>query len=1218
MKKYVGCITYWKSVFRSVKKKFFSGNKVSSWKATQLAYRWELQEAEHEHDRHGGESTFDFIHGSTAYSLLKLTLFVIFLGIIIGCFGSIFFYTEHILHYYFVELETKWSDGGVYTYFHWLVGATLSAGLVGYITTVFIPECAGTGVDATKICMAVSAPIPARVAFFRTILTSIYIAFGNPLGIEAAILHVSAAIASSLLRIAAQVLPEDFRSDHLPTWVLVGMTTGLSAAFGAPLAGMIYAIEEYMNIRKIGLSTVFIGIASTVGVYVSQGIRAQLDSPLNVTKKELEKNVLRVEFTTGVGSLLSFVMPFLCALLALIMSKITLRLRKFNSTVVYKYIPFRYQGIFSGAIVGLIGIAVFGISGSRGVWGTGDSAYDDLLMLPLCTEEDVGLRRIIIKSAENEELFYLKQTPSTRILGGAPPPSSGDDDHAEDIPFVFPTDGRECQPFSKMLVFVIGKVLAVCVAVSFGGPGGLFFPALLIGGTFGGVVGSLFQMMDPSHALDYHVAIMLGMAGFFAALHRTPLTAILISYQRSGYGRIGLSIGLTYSMITTSVLAHLLAEGMDSTSLVSHMMLQDGIDVMELFKKGLGALEEEDTSDEQKKEEHENNQEKARIGQSKSKKELAEEKEAAVTTMLRPGRIQKGGGPTMRRREMAASSEMGRQQAKQRANRRGTTFLEKIQNISRIETGQTPIQYYSKSNGAENNSNDSPEPTKQEDVNVEAKHTKPDSGVISKKEKSAAVSTIGTSAAHKILLSAAKRALLDQRIADNLWLHLLAKRSNVIGMHEHLRAASVLDMYSTNPSTGKTILAALIINKLPNAVRLLLFRHCDPNYSSVSDDRSPLLLACEYGLNEAATSLIAYGADQSVVDTKTGNRPLHLAAESGNGHLARTLIRCNASLQDQNNNGETPVIVAGRNGHQSVIRILAAESWREQRDGEHYDFIRKYVLLLEFSQSAEKRKTRSASASDDANASQVEVSTEEPSSTGKSSTGKLDIGIPDQKTGIGLLESFDPQASNTLSWGEENKRIVALTEESFTQRLTQNGIDLSQLEDLPVGMLWTLHKSLRALYYVSHNMLCRHLNIIEVKLQVTMHSTRYILMEHQMIGRRYMNMIVSLNDTTAWEKSARACICHNLGVNALWINENLSFVDNDTFTEEISRSNMPQLRTTYHVNSCTFDIIDPKAPGCIDQIFIGLPAMEPFCLDGKIWRWIPYENTDSSFDWGIL
>eukprot|EP00397_Hematodinium_sp_SG-2012_P002303 GEMP01002309.1.p1 GENE.GEMP01002309.1~~GEMP01002309.1.p1 ORF type:complete len:1290 (+),score=190.06 GEMP01002309.1:70-3939(+) len=1228
----------------------------TKWRRMQLAYRWEmdahLSMKGHGHGHGDSSQTFDFLGGVTAWGLVRLLVFVFFLGIVIGTTATGFFYLEHVLHDHYLKLGDKWSKNAEgYTYIHWLMGATISGGLVGFISKMYAPECVGAGVDATKICMAVSAPIPAVVSVLRIIVTSVYVAFGNPLGIEAPTLHVSASLASSLLHGAAKVLPEDFRLEHLPTWVLVGMTTGMAAGFGAPLVGMMYAIEEYMNIRKIGLSVVLIGVASTVGVFFSAQIRRELDAKLNVSN--IKDNVMRVEFNTGYGSMLSFLVAFLCALLSQITSKLTLRLRLFNSTQLANYIKPQYHGLIGGFVVGCIGMAVYRVSGSKGVWGVGVQSYSDLLNLPMCTEEAAGLRRLTIASTPG--IFYLQH--QSRLLD-------------EPQIFIDPMDGQQCIPFSKLVALVVGKLLAVCVAVSVGGPGGLFFPALVIGGTFGGVLGGLFQMLDPSHAMDYHMAIMLGMVGFYSALLRTPMTAILVAYEMSGYGALGLSIGLTYSMIITSVLAHLLAEAMDSTDLVSHMMLQDGIDVKELFKSGLSRFAdvEEEGQDDHKEEDKDGKQhrwQQSPNGPSRggttvlsrraktSIGETAGEGCSGTLASMRSKRNSIAAG-TMCRRTSAERQDALIVEVDTRPPTARGSINDLVKNVGSlganimsrrgrasisVEVNKQNIQLSTKigekTTGQRNTLVDmiqmneqggawQPESSPIEEL---ANQDHPKTDQKTKEDRIAQLETVikqkkkgneadegdnplpqKTSLAHTILLTAAKRALAQQRTADNKCLHILAKRSNVQGMHEHLMGGARVDMNWVNPVTGGTCLIQAIDSGLGNGVRLLLYKRCDPNFVAKKGDMLPILKACKKGVSEAVMSLIAYGADLTVKEEGTGNGCLHLAAASGNENLLRALIRCNASLSETNNIGSTAMIVAARSQHHSMISILTSESWRIQKGGEECDFLAKYVLKR-------SRQTVGRKAENGNNSKRGQISSNESTSSSSSPQRAATFGSVDI---VAQFREYDPQEGGT-AWDDAYNKITATTLEDFEIELKSANVDVTQLREMGLNLLWQLHINLKALFYAAKGTLIRHVSMTEVRLLVDHHGHTYVLMEHNKDGAcRFINMIAAVPDHHIWLESATSSICQNFLVSPLWMQENVKELGHELYVEKIIRSKFPQFHTTYHINCATFKIINPKAPACTEHNFLGLPAAEPFLRNGKVWRWELLEKADHLFDWGVI
>ncbi|MCC7408410.1 MAG: chloride channel protein [Phycisphaeraceae bacterium] len=91
-----------------------------------------------------------------------------------------------------------------------------------------------------------------------------------------------------------------------------------------------------------------------------------------------------------------------------------------------------------------------------------------------------------------------------------------------------------------LLLFVgLGKIVTTSLTIGSGGSAGTFGPSMVIGGALGAVVGLAFQwwlpglMPDATHVVAFAI---LGMASFFAAAGKTPLSAlILVSEVTASY-----------------------------------------------------------------------------------------------------------------------------------------------------------------------------------------------------------------------------------------------------------------------------------------------------------------------------------------------------------------------------------------------------------------------------------------------------------------------------------------------------------------------------------------------------------------------------------------------------------------------------------------------------------------------------------------------------------
>lgn len=95
-----------------------------------------------------------------------------------------------------------------------------------------------------------------------------------------------------------------------------------------------------------------------------------------------------------------------------------------------------------------------------------------------------------------------------------------------------------------MLVLVAVKLLAVSITLGAGFSGGVFAPALFLGGMLGGACGALLGQFMPSAAGATGAFAMVGMAAMVGAATGGPLTAILILFEMTGEYRVILPLML--------------------------------------------------------------------------------------------------------------------------------------------------------------------------------------------------------------------------------------------------------------------------------------------------------------------------------------------------------------------------------------------------------------------------------------------------------------------------------------------------------------------------------------------------------------------------------------------------------------------------------------------------------------------------------------------------
>lgn len=90
-------------------------------------------------------------------------------------------------------------------------------------------------------------------------------------------------------------------------------------------------------------------------------------------------------------------------------------------------------------------------------------------------------------------------------------------------------------PSLAILGFVaVGKMLTTSLTIGSGGSGGVFGPSMVIGGCLGATVGTVFHAWFPGIVPDVGPFTIVGMAGFFAGVAKTPISTLLMVGELTG------------------------------------------------------------------------------------------------------------------------------------------------------------------------------------------------------------------------------------------------------------------------------------------------------------------------------------------------------------------------------------------------------------------------------------------------------------------------------------------------------------------------------------------------------------------------------------------------------------------------------------------------------------------------------------------------------------
>jgi CIC family chloride channel protein len=127
-----------------------------------------------------------------------------------------------------------------------------------------------------------------------------------------------------------------------------------------------------------------------------------------------------------------------------------------------------------------------------------------------------------------------------------------------------------------LLLLFFGKFFATIIAYTSGGSGGLFAPALFLGGILGAIVGVIGQMFFHFDSNVVGALALLGMGSFFAAVNRCPMTSFMIIFEMTQ------NYSIMLPLMMGNMLAYLLASKWQPVALYDSLLLQDNISLKKM------------------------------------------------------------------------------------------------------------------------------------------------------------------------------------------------------------------------------------------------------------------------------------------------------------------------------------------------------------------------------------------------------------------------------------------------------------------------------------------------------------------------------------------------------------------------------------------------------------------------------------------------------------
>ena len=125
--------------------------------------------------------------------------------------------------------------------------------------------------------------------------------------------------------------------------------------------------------------------------------------------------------------------------------------------------------------------------------------------------------------------------------------------------------------FKVMAVLCVFKLAATVFSYSSGGAGGIFAPALFVGGMLGGAVGMIDINLLGDRSTEIGAFALVGMGAVFAGVVRAPITSVLIIFEMTG------SYGLILPLMIANMSAYALARHFRPVPIYEALIIQDGI-----------------------------------------------------------------------------------------------------------------------------------------------------------------------------------------------------------------------------------------------------------------------------------------------------------------------------------------------------------------------------------------------------------------------------------------------------------------------------------------------------------------------------------------------------------------------------------------------------------------------------------------------------------------
>ncbi len=423
--------------------------------------------------------------------LLGLSLVV---GVIAG-FGAVVFYlaTRSVFHLCLEEIVGYHPGGPANeppldvllppssTPFRWwllLIVPALGGLASGFLVYTFAPEAEGHGTDSAIASYHFKGGlIRPRVPLIKILASAITLGTGGSGGREGPIAQIGAGFGSwlgGLLRL---------RPAERRLLLAAGMGAGIAAIFRAPLAGALFAAEVLYRSPDFESEVVIPAALACITAYCTFGLvfshwtgigwKPLFDMPAELMQSTTFTNPFHL-------------IPYLLLALFVVLLAMVYTRSFYGMTELFRRLPIRPH--FKPAIGAFL----------------------------------TGVTAIVLYFALHEKLRAL----SVLSFGYGV---------LQDSLKRLPGEATDLSLAVLLMSIALGKIVTTGLTIGSGGSGGVFGPSMVIGGCGGGALGILLnQVFPPGYMPPTASFVIVGMAGFFAAAAKTPLSTLVMVGELTG------------------------------------------------------------------------------------------------------------------------------------------------------------------------------------------------------------------------------------------------------------------------------------------------------------------------------------------------------------------------------------------------------------------------------------------------------------------------------------------------------------------------------------------------------------------------------------------------------------------------------------------------------------------------------------------------------------